>query len=136
MPAAYGDQMNQETYAVLKYGAIAGFIVVLLWIIYNGIDEGFKATPREMLGYIIALILLALNTALLSSDFAKYFTAAGNVLFSIWFAYDGITRAWQLTGPGGNLSCRIDTSPRTFFFPPPFADTRNTNDGTRYLHEA
>jgi hypothetical protein len=35
--------MNQETYAVLKYWAIAGFIVVLLWIIYNGIDEGFKA---------------------------------------------------------------------------------------------
>jgi hypothetical protein len=92
--------MNKETYAVLKYGAIAGSIIFLLWIIYNGIDEGFKATPREMLGYILVLMLLALNAALLSSEFARYFTTAGNVLFSLWFAYDGITRASQLTGPG------------------------------------
>jgi hypothetical protein len=92
--------MDKEAYAALKYGAIAGAIVVLLWIIYNGIDEGFKATPREMLGYIAVLILLALNAALLSREFAKYFTAAGNVLFSLWFAYDGITRASQLTSPG------------------------------------
>jgi hypothetical protein len=92
--------MNKETYAVLKYGAIAGFIIFLLWIIYNGIDEGFKATPHEMLGYILVLMLLALNAAPLSSEFARYFTTAGNVLFSLWFAYDGITRASQLTGPG------------------------------------
>src|SRR5260221_13483381 len=48
--------MNKETYAVLKYGAIAGLIIFLLWIIYNGIDEGFKATPREMLGYVAKLL--------------------------------------------------------------------------------
>src|SRR5260370_4878077 len=106
--------MNKETYAVLRYGAIAGFIIFLLWIIYNGIDEGFKATPREMLGYILVLMLLALNAALLSSEFARYFTTAGNVLFSLWFAYDGIStdRPWS------NLSCRIDTSPWTLLLPP------------------
>jgi hypothetical protein len=74
--------------------------LVLLWIIYNGIDEGFKATPRQMLGYMAVLILLPLNTALLSREFAKYFTAAGNVLFSLWFAYDGMSRVSQLTTPG------------------------------------
>jgi hypothetical protein len=121
--------MDKEAYAALKYGAIAGAIVVLLWIIYNGIDEGFKATPREMLGYIAVLILLALNAALLSREFAKYFTAAGNVLFSLWFAYDGITRALAIDQPWGNLSCRIDNSPRTLLVPPPSQREQRNESG-------
>jgi len=45
--------------------AILGNIVFLLWITYNGIDEGFKGTNIQIASYISLLLLLILNTALI-----------------------------------------------------------------------
>jgi len=54
-----------DIYVLLKYAAIAGNILFVLWITYNGIDEGFKATPYQLMSYFGLTILLVLNTVLL-----------------------------------------------------------------------
>jgi hypothetical protein len=51
--------------SLLKYIAIAGNIIFVLWILYNGFNEGFKATGPEMVSYVGLILLLALNCILL-----------------------------------------------------------------------
>jgi hypothetical protein len=51
----------------LKYLAVAGNILFVLWLLYNGIDEGFRASAYQLMSYV-GLTLLALNSVLL---FAK-----------------------------------------------------------------
>lgn len=50
----------------LKYLAILGNIAFILWITYNGIDEGFKATPLQLVSYLSLTALLILDSYLLS----------------------------------------------------------------------
>ena len=40
-------------------------LVFVLWILYNGINEGFKATPVEKFSYLALILLLVMNTFLL-----------------------------------------------------------------------
>lgn len=49
----------------LRYIALFGNPIYILWIIYNGIDEGFKATLVQKSSYIGILILLMINFFLL-----------------------------------------------------------------------
>jgi hypothetical protein len=44
--------------------AILGNILFILWITYNGIDEGFKATAAQRVSYISLILLLCVNIAL------------------------------------------------------------------------
>lgn len=50
----------------LRYTVIAGNVVYFLWILRNGIDEGFRATPVQAVSIAGLLVLLAVNTFLLS----------------------------------------------------------------------
>jgi len=61
--------MNQssKTYRFLRYIVIAGNIILVLWILRNGINEGFKGTPLEIVSYIGLMILLVLNSILIYS---------------------------------------------------------------------
>ena len=45
--------------------AIAGDVVYVLWILGNGIDEGFRARPVEAVSLIGLMLLLLLNAVLL-----------------------------------------------------------------------
>jgi len=47
--------------------AIAGNIIFILWILYNGINEGFVGTLPEKVSYIGLMGLLAVNSILLRS---------------------------------------------------------------------
>lgn len=47
--------------------AIAGNIIFVLWILRNGINEGFAGTLPEKLSYIGLMGLLAVNSILLVS---------------------------------------------------------------------
>jgi len=58
---------NSKTYRFLRYIAIAGNIILVLWILRNGINEGFKGTPLEIMSYIGLMILLVLNSILIYS---------------------------------------------------------------------
>lgn len=50
----------------LKIIAIAGNAAYILWIIYNGINEGFSGSPVQIISYMGLLALLALNIVLLT----------------------------------------------------------------------
>jgi hypothetical protein len=56
---------------VVVYVAIIGNIVFALWILYNGVDEGFKGTRLEVLSYVALLALLLLNSVLLAGRIGK-----------------------------------------------------------------
>lgn len=49
----------------LRYFAIFGNGMYILWILYNGADEGFQSTPIHTMAYIGILVLLALDIVLL-----------------------------------------------------------------------
>ncbi len=51
--------------ALFKYLAVAGNVIFIVWITYNGIDEGFKGTLIQILSYIGLTLLLVLNSVLL-----------------------------------------------------------------------
>lgn len=57
--------MNKDIYKFLRYTAILGDILFILWITRNGIDEGFKGTIYQKFSYISLVFLLILNIGLL-----------------------------------------------------------------------
>lgn len=46
--------------------AIVGNVAYFLWILVNGIDEGFRGTLVQYVSFTGMLVLLILNTVLLS----------------------------------------------------------------------
>jgi hypothetical protein len=50
---------------VLKLIAVAGNILFILWMLYNGIDEGFRASAYQLASYVGLTLLLILNSVLL-----------------------------------------------------------------------
>ena len=48
-----------------KYLAIAGNVLFILWVTYNGIDEGFSGTRVQIASYVGLMLLLVLNTVLI-----------------------------------------------------------------------
>jgi hypothetical protein len=57
--------MDSNFFKLLRYAAIIGNIMFILWITYNGIEEGFKGTVYQKLSYIGLVSLLILNIGLL-----------------------------------------------------------------------
>lgn len=53
---------------LLRYATITGNIIFILWILYNGISEGFVGTLLEKLSYIGLMGLLGVNSAFLLKD--------------------------------------------------------------------
>ncbi len=49
----------------LKYLALTGNSLFILWLLYNGMNEGWRATPYQLISYIALVFLLLLNSALL-----------------------------------------------------------------------
>jgi hypothetical protein len=56
---------KNAVYNLFKYVAVAGNVLFVLWMLANGIDEGFKGTIYEIASYIGLTLLLTLNTVLL-----------------------------------------------------------------------
>ena len=50
-----------------RYVAVAGNVVFILWLLYNGLDEGFRARGPELASLIGLMLLLGLNSGLLLS---------------------------------------------------------------------
>jgi hypothetical protein len=51
---------------LLSVAALAGNILFVLWILYNGISEGFQGTLPEKISYITLMGLLLVNTYLIT----------------------------------------------------------------------
>ncbi len=56
---------NLSLSTLLKYLGIAGNVLFILWVTYNGIDEGFSGTLVQKASYIGLMLLLALDTVLI-----------------------------------------------------------------------
>lgn len=56
---------NKQLMILLKYAAIVGNIIFILWILYNAINEGFKGTLLEIVSSMGLIGLLAINSILL-----------------------------------------------------------------------
>ncbi len=50
---------------VLKVLAVAGNALFILWMLYNGIDEGFRASAYQLASYVGLTLLLLFNSVLL-----------------------------------------------------------------------
>lgn len=50
---------------LISWAAIAGNILFVLWILYNGINENFQGATIEKISYITLMGLLAVNAFLL-----------------------------------------------------------------------
>jgi len=50
---------------LLTLAAIAGNMLLALWIFYNGINEGFRGTTIEKISYLALIGLLIVNAFLL-----------------------------------------------------------------------
>lgn len=57
--------MDRDFYKLLRFAAILGNILFILWISFNAIDEGFKGTIYQKVSYIGLVSLLILNIGLL-----------------------------------------------------------------------
>ena len=59
------EKENSPIIEFLSWLAIAGNILFVLWILYNGIKESFQGTTIEKISYITLMGLLAVNALLL-----------------------------------------------------------------------
>lgn len=57
--------MNKDFLKLLKYLAILGDVLFVLWISFNAIDEGFVGTIYQKLSFVGLVSLLILNIWLL-----------------------------------------------------------------------
>jgi hypothetical protein len=56
---------RNAVYNFFRHIAVAGNVLFVLWMLSNGINEGFKATIYEIFSYMGLTFLLSLNTVLL-----------------------------------------------------------------------
>jgi hypothetical protein len=60
--------MKQDSSLITEFisiAAIADNVLFVLWILFNGINEGFKGTRVEKVSYITLMGLLSVNAFLL-----------------------------------------------------------------------
>ncbi len=56
---------NKQSIPFLKYAATVGNVVLMVWILFNGVNEEFKAPLAEKFYYIGVMTILAINSILL-----------------------------------------------------------------------
>ncbi len=101
--------MKEEKTAItelLSWAAIAGNILFLLWVLYNGANEGFRAPLKEVISYMAFIALLILNSVLLIRKERKkespaglifWIAIAGNILCMAWMTYRRIDENFKGT---------------------------------------
>lgn len=58
--------MQAESFKnILRRAAIAGNVLFVLWILYNGMNENWKAKPVQLVVYITMISLLLVNSYLI-----------------------------------------------------------------------
>jgi hypothetical protein len=59
---------TNELIQLVRYAVICGNVFIILWMLFNGIHEGFKASAMEKFIYLSMFGLLAINTMFLFSN--------------------------------------------------------------------
>ena len=92
---------NKQLIFFLRYAAIAGNIVLLLWFSFTRINEEFKGSIYQkisgvgLIGLLVTTIFLLCvhNKQLLS--FLRYVAGVGNALFLLWILFNGIMAGFK-----------------------------------------
>lgn len=87
---------NKQLISFLRYAAIAGNIILLLWFSFIRINEEFKGSIYQnfssvgLIGLLITSIFLLFmhNNQVIS--FLRYIAGVGNALFLLWILFNGI----------------------------------------------
>ncbi len=98
--------MNKQFLNFIKYLAVAGNIIFILFILYKGgIDKGFNGTIYQKISTIILLGLLAANSLFLISgtspntneliQLVRYAVICGNVFIVLWMLFNGIHEGFK-----------------------------------------
>ncbi len=56
---------NTNLNFLLRFAAISGNVLFILWVTYNGINEGFRGTVPQKISYAGLMCLLLLNCYLI-----------------------------------------------------------------------
>jgi hypothetical protein len=56
---------KKDLIILLRYAAISGNILFILWVSFNAMDEGFQGTPAEKISGVGLIGLLAINCFLI-----------------------------------------------------------------------
>ena len=62
---------NKNLIPLLRYAAIGGNVVFIFWVLFNAMDERFKATIVEKFSAAGLICLLAVNCVLLANQSLK-----------------------------------------------------------------
>ncbi len=103
--------MNKQFLNFIKYLAVAGNIIFILFILYKGgIDKGFNGTIYQKISTIILLGLLAANSLFLISgtspnrneliQLVRYAVICGNVFIVLWMLFNGIHERFKASAVG------------------------------------
>lgn len=58
---------NKQLIFLLRFSTVSGNIIFILWVLFNGIKEGFPGTLIEKVSYVGLTLLLSLNSIFLVS---------------------------------------------------------------------
>ena len=53
---------NKQFIALLRFAAISGNILFVLWVTFNGLKESFSGTIYQKLSYAGLVVLLSINS--------------------------------------------------------------------------
>lgn len=60
--------MSTASNVFLRRAVIVGNSLFILWILFNGMDEGWKAKPRQIATYIVLIALLLASSYLIAKS--------------------------------------------------------------------
>ena len=90
---------------LLKYAAIVGNIVLLLWFSFTRINEEFKGSIYQkfssvgLIGLLITTIFLLFMRNKQLMSFLRYIAGVGNALFLLWILFNGIMAGFKAPLP-------------------------------------
>jgi hypothetical protein len=59
--------VREGAMGIMRWAAIGGSGLFILWIVYNGIDSGFQGRPVQIAAYLGLLSVLTLNIIVLAA---------------------------------------------------------------------
>ena len=107
---------NNQLIFLLKCAVIIGNTLFILWILYNGLNAGFKGTLPEKISFFTLCVIFILNTVLLcsgswkkesistkgiteerisSTELLLSVAITGNILFMFWMTYRRISESFK-----------------------------------------
>lgn len=96
---------NKQLISFLRYAAITGNIVLLLWFSFTRINEEFKGSIYQkissvgLIGLLITTIFLLFMRNKQLMSFLRYIAGVGNALFLLWILFNGIMAGFKAPLP-------------------------------------